>query len=146
MVHSITLKIVHFSLQNITTLKAKHTLDELVTKRIKITPYDAAQLVFHLEEITQFYNKLKAENPKILKAPERFHSRLEIDFADFGSMHLWARTMVDRCDTIQKKAEKGTIIIGESKNHPHFHYSDEEGLVQINECGKMRIEAIDVLL
>lgn len=127
-------------------MKAKHTLDELVTKRIKITPYDAAQLVYHLEEITQFYNKLKAENPKILKDPERFHSRLEIDFADFGTMHLWARTMVDRCDTIQKKAEKGTTIIGKSKNHPQFQYSEEEGLVQINESGKMKLDAIDVLL
>lgn len=128
-------------------MKAKHTLDELVTKRIKITPYDAAQLVFHLEEITQFYNKLKEENPKILKDPERFHSRLEIDFADFGSMHLWARTMVDRCDTIFKKAERGTIIIGENKNHPHLQYSEEEGLIETDVFGnKSKGDPIDVLL
>ena len=51
-------------------MKAKHSLDELVTKRIKITPADSAQLVFHLEEITKFYNILKEENPKVAKDPE----------------------------------------------------------------------------
>ena len=128
-------------------MKAKHSLDELVTKRIKITSADSAQLVFHLEEITKFYNILKEENPKVAKDPEYFHSRMETDFADFGTMLTWARTMVDRCERILKKAENGAIIIGESKNYPHLQYSEEEGLIETDAYGnKHKGDPIDVML
>ena len=118
-------------------MKEKHPLDELVTKRIKLTPNEASDLVFYLETLSDFYEGLKKRYPKIAKDPAGFHSFIEVDFADFGSAHLWADTMVDRCGKIIKKAHKGTNIVGDSEGYKYLHYTEEDGLVLTDNNGKV---------
>ena len=116
-------------------MKEKHPLDELVTKRIKLTPKEASDLVFYLETFNELYEELKSRYPKIAKDPAAFHSFIEVDFAALGGACLWANTMVDQFEKIKKKAHKGTNIIGDCDDE-NMYYSEEEGLVVIDSDGK----------
>ena len=116
-------------------MKEKHPLDELVTKRIKLTPNEASNLVFYLETLSDFYDDLKSRYPKIAKDPAAFHSFIEVDFAALGGACIWADTMVQCCEKIKKKAHKGTNIIGDCDDE-NMYYSEEEGLVVIDSEGK----------
>jgi len=114
----------------------KHPLDELVTKRIRLSPNEASNLVFNLDILCEFYDDLKKQYPKIAEDPAGFHSFIEVDFADFGRAHIWAETMVDCCEKIKQKAHNGKNIIGDSLGYKYLHYSEEDGLVETDNEGK----------
>ena len=125
----------------------KHPLEELVAKRIKLTPDEASHLVFYLETINDLYEDLKSRYPKIAKDSVAFHSFIEVDYIDLGRALLWAETMVDYCDKIKMKATNGKNIIGDSKNYPFVTYSKEEGLREIGADGTIyNADPIELML
>ena len=117
-------------------MSEKHPLDELVTKRIRLSPNEASNLVSYLDILSGFYEDLKRRYPKISKEPDSFHSFIEVDYIDLGRAHIWADTMVDRCEKIKAKAHKGKNIIGDSEGYKYLHYSKEDGLVLTDSDGK----------
>ena len=117
-------------------MQEKHPLEELVTKRIRLSPNEASSLVFYLDILSDFYEDLKKRYPKIAKEPSGFHSFIEVDYIDLGRALLWAETMIDRCEKIKTKAHKGKNIIGDSDGYKYLHYSEEDGLFQTDSDGK----------
>ncbi len=107
----------------------KITLEELASKRIRLTPKEYSDLMFHLECCLEVYEKLKENNPQYTECMEEYDDSLrEIDYLDFGHLVLWGRTMMYYCNKIVRKAHARKNIIGDKKGRPFVTYSKEEGL------------------
>lgn len=108
-------------------MKKKYTIDELVTKRIKLTENEVHNFVFHLETFSDMYKQLRRQYPKI-KEDDCFHDEIEMDFADLASLQLWGRTMMDNINKIIRKSYKGSNVVSRSKKYRKLRYSDKDGL------------------
>lgn len=107
----------------------KITLDELVTKRIRLTQKEYSELMFHLETCLNVYEILKNNNPHYDECSCEYDDEFrEIDYLDFGSLVIWGRTMMFNCNKIVRKAHAAQNIIGDKKGYPYVFYSKEEGL------------------
>lgn len=106
----------------------KITLDELVTKRIRLSMIEYSNLMFHLEVCAGMYKKLRKNNPQYNKQDEYDDQYREIDYLDFGHLVLWGRTMMYNCNKIVRKAHACKNVIGNKKGYRHVFYSIDKGL------------------
>ena len=107
----------------------KISLEELMSKRIRLTKREYSDFMFHLKICSDMYKKLKRKNPKYDEHFFDYEDKArEIDFVDFGRLVTWGRTMMANCNKIVRKAHAGKNVVGEQKDNPHILYSKEEGL------------------
>ena len=126
----------------------KITLEELTTKRIRLTPKEYSNLMFHLEMCLDVYEILKDNNPQYTECVEEYDESLrEIDYIDFGHLVLWGRTMMYYCNKIVRKAHACKNIIGNKKGYTFVSYSKEEGLRELGADGKIyEADPIELML
>ena len=116
----------------------KITLEELVSKRIRLTLLEYSNLMFHLETCLEVYEIFKKNNPKYEGSEEAYEDEYrEIDYLDFGHLVIWGRTMMHYCNKIVRKAHASKNIVGDKKGHPFVTYSKEEGLRELAADGKI---------
>lgn len=116
----------------------KISMEELASKRIRLTPKEYSDLMFHLERCVEAYEIFKDNNPKYIGCVDEYDDPLrEIDYIDFGRLVLWGRTMMFYCNKIVRKAHARKNIIGDKKGYPFVSYSKEEGLRELAADGKI---------
>jgi len=118
-------------------MEEKITLEELVTKRIRLSMKEYSDLMFHLEVCVETYKKLRKINPQYNKQDEYDDKYRKMDYLDFGHLVLWGRTMMYCCNKIVRKAHARKNIVGDKKGYTFVTYSKEEGLRQRAADGKI---------
>ncbi len=109
----------------------KISLEELMSKRIRLSPEEYNEMMFHLRTCAEFYEILKRNNPKYDEDVHEYEDELrEVDYLDFGRFVTWGRTMMANCNKIVRKAHAGKNVVGEQKDNPQILYSKEEGLCE----------------
>ena len=128
-------------------MKGKITLDELVTKRIRLSMKEYSDLMFQLEVCADMYQKLRKNNPQYNKQDEYDDKLREMDYLDFGHLVLWGRTMMHNCNKIVRKAHAYKNVIGNKHGYRYIHYSKEEGLHERAADGKIfEADPIELML
>ena len=124
-------------------------VDELVTKRIRLTPQEAQYFMFTLHELVEVYNGLLEMNPWFdleSEDPKKTIVR-DVDFVDIGTIWVWGDTLMHYCHRAINRAAKKKNIIGVSRISEFYTYTEDEGLVY--DDGKLRLThhpGVEVLL
>jgi len=126
----------------------KISLEELASKRIRLTPKEYSNLMFHLETCLEVYEIFKKNNPQYTESEEEYEDSLrEIDYLDFGHLVIWGRTMMYYCNKIARKAHACKNIISDKKGYTFVSYSKEEGLRELAADGKIyKADPIELML
>jgi hypothetical protein len=114
-------------------------VDELVTKRIRLTPQEAQYFMFTLHELVEVYNALLEMNPWFdleSEDPKKTTIR-DIDFVDIGHIWIWGDALMHYCHRAINRAAKKKNIIGSGRISEFYTYTEDEGLVY--DDGKLRL-------
>lgn len=116
----------------------KHPLEELVTKRVRLTQKEYSEIMFYLEIMVDLYNTMKEDNPNYEECSEEYPDEVrEVDLRDMGRADGWGRSLIDTFKKVKRKAHAGKNIVGDSKHYPYVTYSKEEGLRERAADGKI---------
>ncbi len=119
-------------------MEEKISIEELASKRIRLTQKEYSDLMFYLERCLDAYETLKENIPNYEGCNEIYEDQFrEIDYIDFGRLVLWGRTMMCNCNKIVRKAHACKNIVGDKKGYPFVSYSKEEGLRELASDGKI---------
>lgn len=106
-----------------------HPLEELVTKRVRLTQKEYSEIMFYLEIMVDLYNTMKEDNPQYDECSCEYPDEVrEVDFRDMGRAEGWGRGLIATFKKVTRKAHAGKNIVGDSKHSPYVTYSKEEGL------------------
>lgn len=106
-------------------------LDEIVTKRVRLTPKEAHNFMFDLQQVVDVYNKLLEENPwfDLESGDIKTCVIRDIDFVDLGTIWLWGETLMYYCRRAVSRAAKKKNIIGDGAISEYYTFTEDEGLV-----------------
>lgn len=125
-------------------------IDELVIKRIRLTPMEAHNFMFDLQQVVGVYNKLLKDNPwfDLESGDPKTCVIRDIDFVDIGTIWLWGDTLMHYCHRAVNRAAKKKNIIGDSEISKYYTFTEDDGLVYDDGKGKRftHYPGIDLLL
>ena len=116
----------------------QHPLEELVTKRVRLTQKEYSDIMFYLEIMVDLYQTMKDDNSQYDTCDSKYPTELrEVDFRDLGRVEGWGHKLMDTFEKIISKAHAGKNIVGDSKCYPEVTYTANEGLREIDANGKI---------
>lgn len=117
----------------------KISLEELVTKRIRLTTDEYMRLMNSLEEVRWFYRQMIDNNPQYeFESDTDYADDLrEVDFLDLARFLEYAPDIIKIGKQLSAKAKEGKNIIGDSIDYPYIFYSKEEGLRERTADGRI---------
>lgn len=117
----------------------KISLEELVTKRIRLTTDEYMRLMNSLEEVRWFYRQMIDNNPQYeFESDTDYADDLrEVDYLDLVRFLEYAPDIIKIGKQLSAKAKEGKNIIGDSIDYPYIFYSKEEGLRERTADGRI---------